>query len=192
MPRAEIRQLREGASVRWWREFLRSHGTEVQRRSAEAGVVFWSPATTMPRDLFSYIREASLCYSLARFLATIALSSALVETILNRDPRLRKREGLRRIDNWILLNNKNLKIAQVAGLPVDELLQRGEVATQKTPLRFVALRNKIAHGDLGDFPDHLSDYSPTFESAAKDQLLLATKFLVAWFNTCPRSTPERR
>jgi len=184
-PHAEFRDLRPGAGLKWWTDYLERHGADVARRAAEARVIYWYPGAAMPLDLFSYLREASGCYDLARFLGTVALASALIEAILNRDSRMLHRNELRRIDGWILLNNQNLIAAADAGLPVRELLDVGENLADAAPVRFVELRNKVAHGDLTDFPDHLSDYSPTFEAAARAQLGKASRFLVAWFNTCP-------
>lgn len=139
----------------------------------------------MPFALFSQLREATECYTLARFLAAISLASALVESILNRDSRLATRSDLRRIEGWILLNNPNLLAAGEAGLPVRELLEPHESPAAQAPVRFVALRSTIAHGDREDFPSRQGECSPVLEGAARAQLDKAARFLVAWFNTCP-------
>jgi len=50
-------------------------------------MIYWGPAEKMPLDLFSYIREAGICFSVAGFLATIVFSSTAVELELHRDGR---------------------------------------------------------------------------------------------------------
>lgn len=195
-PHATLRGLREAAGFAWWTDFLARHCADVARRAAEAKVISWHPGPAMPLDLFSYLREATGCYTLARFLAAISLASALVEAILNRDSRLAGRGDLQRVDGWILLNNRNLLRASEAGLPVRELLGPAEAAADEAPLSFIHLRNRIAHGHLAGFPGQLSDESPALEGAARTQLDKASRFLVAWFNTCPdiqnRAPTEQR
>lgn len=184
-PHATLRSLPEAAGLAWWTEFLARHRADIARRAAEAKVISWNPGPAMPLDLFSYWREATGCYALARFLAAISLASALVEAILNRDSRLGGQGDLRRVDGWILLDIRNLLRASEGGLPVRELLGPAEAAADEAPLSFIQLRNRIAHGHLAGFPGHLSDDSPALEAAARTQLDKASRFLVAWFNTCP-------
>ena len=95
--KAELRGVRDSAGQSWWGRYLESRAQEVNRRFKQAKVVYWSPAEKMPLDLFSYIREAGLCFSVARFLATIVLSSTAVELVVNRDRRTRSNPTLRRI-----------------------------------------------------------------------------------------------
>ena len=183
--RAELRQVRPGGGNLWWTTFLETHASDVNRRFTEAGAVYWQPAQAVSVDLFSYVREAALCYSVGRYLATISLSGALIETIINRDSRMSMRPHVRRIDGWATLNNRNLREAESAGLPVRVLLKQGENLTDKSPIDFVRHRNKIAHGDLADHPAGLTDYSPVYEEMARDQLTKATNFLIEWFNSSP-------
>ncbi len=184
-PYAKFLERKQGAGRVIWAQHLESHGSDIDRRAGESRVIYWYPHSAMPLDLFSYIREAARSYELALFLGAVSTASAFVETILNRDSRLRGRSDLRRIDGWILLNNQNLLAALRAGYPVGELLDSGESVESGAPIQFVEARNKVAHGDLGDFPDHLSDYSPVFEATARSQLDKASHFLVTWFNTSP-------
>lgn len=116
------------------------------------GITYWTPAEAMPLDVFSYIREAGKARDSKCFMASIAMSSALVELIINRDSRTRTKKGLRRVAGWATLNNANLSIAKGAGLPVHKLLRKGEDVAQVAAVEFVRLRNKVAHGDtLGLF-----------------------------------------
>ena len=185
-PRAEHRGVKPEGGMKWWQGYFATMGERVDKRFAEAGVVYWVPAEAMPLDLFSYLRDASLCFSVSRFLAAISMSSGLAEIIINRDSRMANRPGVHRSDGWASLSNRNLREAREAGLPVTELLDRGEdIANDQPPIRFVQLRHKVAHGDLRDFPEALSDYSPPYEDEARDQLNKAMRFLIAWFNSTP-------
>jgi len=180
---AQIRDLKPGAGKTWWQTHLSARWPDIERRFQESRVVYWSPGNSMPLELFAYLREASLCFSMGRFLATLSLSGALVEVILNKDPRLAKRSDLRRIGNWILLNNNNLAIAKSEGLPVSELLDSGENPHAPDAIRFVDSRNKIAHGDLATYQPDLPERNPEWEREARDQLQKAMRFLVSWFNS---------
>ncbi|MDA2913260.1 hypothetical protein MYX77_04755 [Acidobacteriia bacterium AH_259_A11_L15] len=171
---------------KWWRGYFEAKGDDVARRFSEAGAIYWKPAQAMPLDLFSYLREASLCFSVSRFLAAISMSSALVEIIISRDSRMAGRPNVHRIYGWATLNNRNLREAMEAGLPVDVLCEDGEnLGEGQPPIRFVRLRHRLAHGDLRDFPEALADYSPPYEEEASGQLNKAMRFLVAWFNSTP-------
>ena len=118
------------------------------------------------------------------------MSSALVEIIINRDSRMANRQGVHRVDGWASLSNRNLREARETGLPVVELLDSGEdLANDQPPIRFVRLRHKVAHGDLRDFPEALSEYSPPYEDEARDQLNKAMRFLIVWFNSTPDIQP---
>jgi hypothetical protein len=77
---AQLREVRENARQIWWEGYLKSHSAEVNRRFELAGAVYWGPAEKMPLDLFSYIREAGICFSVARLLATIVFSSTAKQT----------------------------------------------------------------------------------------------------------------
>lgn len=115
----------------------------------------------------------------------MTLSGSVVEIILNRDSRLTQQSKLRKVNGWATLNNPNLELAQAAGLPVEILLDSGESVSDARPIRFVRIRNKIAHGDLSDLPSGISDYLSDYEVEARDQLKKADKFLIDWFNSSP-------
>lgn len=184
-PHAALHQLPGAAGLAWWAEFLRRCKSAVARRAHEARLISWHPDVAMPFPLFSQLREATECYTLGRFLATISLASALVESVLNRDSRLATRGAVRRIEGWIWLNNPNLLAAGEAGLPVQELLEPGESVAAQAPVCFVALRSTITHADGDDFPSHQGECSAVLEGPARTQLDKAARFLVTWFNTCP-------
>jgi hypothetical protein len=182
---AEIRELREGAGARWWQTHVEHDGAEINRRFAAPGVVYWNAANLVSMDMFSYLSEASLCYSVSMYLATIVLSSALPELVLNRDSRTKALPGLSRFDDWAGLNNTNLRLAREVGLPTDRLLSFGEDLSSPEPVTFVKRRNKFAHGEIANFIVKISRYDPQLEREAIDQLKKAQLFYVDWFNTTP-------
>lgn len=137
-----------------------------------------------PLDLFSYTREAAHCRDGRRFLAAIAMSSSAVELIINRDRRTRK-AAFKRIGGWATLNNSNLKIAGDHGLPVHALLETGEALNSKSPVAFVRLRNKVAHGEIDGLISDLSDYDPAAEQLANQHEAKMRKFVSEWYNTAP-------
>ena len=142
-PRASLRETRDGAGELWWGDFVKRYANAINRRFKQAGVVYVSPAEKMPTDLFSYIREADLCFSVARYLATIVLSSSAVELILNRDRRTKAHEKLTRTrEGWATLNSHNLRISQREGLPAKMLLSSDESLDQGKRIVFVERRNK--------------------------------------------------
>ena len=183
--KAMLRDVVENAGAEWWDRFFQTQATQVSRRFKLARMVYWYPSERMPLDLFSYIREAALCFSVARFLATVILSSCTVELILNRDRRTTGITDFRRIGSWITLNNQNLKIAGELGLPIAPLISAGEDIDSRRPIRFVERRNKVAHGDVADMLRSLSDYDPHAEDEAYDQLIKAENYCVEWFNGAP-------
>jgi hypothetical protein len=183
--KAQLREVREGAGRIWWESYVKSHSEDINRRFGLARAVYWTQAERMPLDLFSYIREAGLCFGVARFLATIVFSSTAVELVLNRDQRTRRNRELRRIGGWATLNNANLIIAAREGLPVHLLLSKGESLTDHEPVRFVERRNKVAHGEISDMVKNITDYDPKAEVEAFDQLDKGDRFIVEWFNTEP-------
>jgi hypothetical protein len=182
---ASFREPADDAGQIWWGTFFNKHGAEINRRFKLARIVYWGPSVKMPLDLFSYIREAAACFTVARFLATIVLSSSAVELILNRDRRLTGLEGLRKIGGWTTLNNQNLAIAAGQGLPTRVLTSDEETLVGDTPIRFVARRNKVAHGEIAEMFRNLTDYDPGAEQESFDQLSKAQRFVVDWFNTAP-------
>ena len=94
---ASLQEPAVNAGELWWGTFFQKRAAQINRRFRLARIVYWGPSVKMPMDLFSYIREAALCFTVARFLATIVLSSSAVELILNRDRRTQKHEELKRI-----------------------------------------------------------------------------------------------
>jgi hypothetical protein len=145
-------------------------------------VLYHSHATHMPSDVFAYGREAHHCFADKRYLATIMMSVAQVEIILNKDGRLPKGEG------WRHLDMKLLKAGSKNGLPVHCLFGQGESLKARSA-EFIDLRNRIAHGNLdgiiGFEEDGTPDYS--FESRVKalTQMRKATAFVMEWYNTSP-------
>jgi hypothetical protein len=182
---ARLYEPREGAGQLWWGNFLQKRAAQIDRRTKLAGILYWTPSVNMPLDLFSYIREAALCFEVARFLSTIVLSSSAVELILNRDRRTRHHAGLRKIGGWATLNNQNLAIAGSQGLPVGSLISAGESLADAQPLKFVTLRNKVAHGEIFHMFRTLTDYDQSAEDEALDQLAKSQRFVVDWFNSAP-------
>jgi hypothetical protein len=182
---ASLREPAEDAGQLWWGTFFKKQAAQINRRFRLARIIYWSPSVKMPLDLFSYIREAALCFTVARFLSTIVLSSSAVELILNRDQRTRNHPELRRIGGWATLNNQNLAIAGAQGLPVSVLVSEGENLAAGQPVRFVARRNKVAHGEIFSMFRNLTDYDPSAEHEALDQLGKSQRFVVDWFNGAP-------
>ena len=184
-PQASLVQLRKGAGGIWWNYFVRDHLGEIARREHLVGAIYWTQSERMPIDLFSYIREASRCFTIARFLASITMASCAVELILNKDRRLRSGAKLRRVRGWATLNNANLIIAADSGLPSSSLCSAGESLQQVPPLVFVARRNRVAHGEVLPMLKTLSDYDIRAEEEALDQVSKAQKFVIEWFNGAP-------
>jgi hypothetical protein len=143
-------------------------------------------AERMPMDLFSYTREALHCLDQRRFLATIAMASTAVELILNRDRRLREPlSELRGAHGWANLNNRTLRIAREKGLPVEALMSDGDNLDSDTPVAFVELRNKVAHGEITHLVTDLSDYDPEAARMAAEQESKMRHFVSSWYNTAP-------
>ena len=147
--------------------------------------MYRSPAERMPMDLFSYSREAGHCLRGRQFLASIAMASTAVELILNRDRRLKRLPKLKRILGWATLNNHNLRIARAKGLPAEELISAGDDLDGTTPIAFVELRNKVAHGEIAHFVEDLSDYDAVAAEMATAQEQKMRHFVAEWFNTAP-------
>jgi hypothetical protein len=185
--KAQLLNAKKDVLHYWWSSWLENHDQGAKRRFHEIPSIYWHPAEAMPRVLFSYVHDALLCHTAARYLGAIAVSGALAEILLNRDSRLSGVEEMKRIGGWATLNNPNLLIAGMHGLPVSRLLDSGESPAAHAPVRFVHLRNKVAHGDVigGGFPEGLSEYGPEYEEAARGQVTKATEFLADWFNTSP-------
>ena len=186
VPKAELRAMRDGAGELWWGNFIKQRSKDIDRRFKQTGAIYFHPAERMPTDLFSYTREASLCFSVARYLATIVLSSSAVELILNRDRRT-KAHGrmLRTREGWATLNSHNLRIIQDEGLPATALLSSDENLANDKRIVFVNRRNRVAHGELSNLVHGVADYDPGAEKEASDQLQKSDRFVIEWFNTSP-------
>ena len=181
--RAEFRDVRTDAGAIWWKRFIESEEAKIVERERMARVIYWEPAGNMPVDIFSYTREASRCFTVANFLATIILSSGVVEIIVNKDRRMRARRSQQ--PGWENLSNRTLRIAGEEGLPVHALVSDEEDLASGTSIRFVARRNEIAHGNIAHLIKELSGYDPVAEQEAFDQLRKSSQFLLDWFNSAP-------
>jgi hypothetical protein len=137
-------------------------------------------------DLFSYTREAGHCLDEGRYLAAIAMASTAVELILNRDGRMRALPEVAQAPHgWANLNNRNLRLARNNGLPTTALVSEGDDLDSDTPIAFVDLRNKVAHGEIGHLITDLSDYDPSAARLADEQEARMRRFVSEWFNTAP-------
>lgn len=139
----------------------------------------------MPMDLFSYTREAGHCLDDRRYLAAISMASTAVELILNRDRRLRALPAFQGVHGWANLNNRTIQIARQQGLPTSALISAGDDVDSDTPIAFVELRNKVAHGEITHFINDLSDYDPIAAQMAAEQESKMRRFVSEWFNTAP-------
>jgi hypothetical protein len=146
-------------------------------------VVYVSHATHHPDDVFAYGREAFNCFKEKRYLATIAMASAMVEVILNKDTRMGTLPPA-----WRTLTMRLVRAGKKNGLPVDKLLDVSEGFTAQS-IAFIDLRNKIAHGNLtgliGFEGSGTPDYSPQARKSALKQLAKAETFVVEWYNSSP-------
>ena len=91
-------------------------------KNGHADVLCFTQATHVPSDVSAYGREAPNCFDERRYLATIILSTAEIEIILNKDRRMHGPGG-----GWRTLNMKLLREAADKGLPVHRLLAPGEM-----------------------------------------------------------------
>jgi hypothetical protein len=83
------------------------------------------------------------------------------------------------------LNNFNLRAAEKHGLPVRTLLEAADDLSSDTPIAFVRLRNKVAHGEIENFISDISDYDPAAEQLANQQESKMRRFVSEWYNTVP-------
>jgi hypothetical protein len=184
-PEARFLTARENAGQNWWEHQLPG----IRTRFSLVRTIYWSPSGGMPLDLFSYVREGANAFVSGNFLGTMVLASAAVELVLNKDGRTRYESQLTRMGGWATLNNRNLRVAGVLGLPVISLLSDDETIEQDLPIRFVDRRNKVAHGDVASIIQSLSaefvDYDPAAKAEAFDQLNKSQDFVLNWFNTSP-------
>jgi hypothetical protein len=181
---ASLLQPREGAGKYWWETFLRTHISDINRRFNQAKTLYLTAPDKVPVDLFSYSREAALCFEIGRYLPAIALASASARLILERDPRMRGHGPLiRHATQEVVLCCHNLMTARQLGLLTDELLSKDEVLGPNASIRFVERNNIVVRGDVSGWYRAISEYVPSIEHEALDQLEKAQCFLVSWFNT---------
>jgi hypothetical protein len=145
--------------------------------------VFYSGANAVPNDLFAFGRDAQKAHAAGCFLASITMAAALVELIINKDPRTRSRSG------WNSLNESMLRRANSKGLPVCELLESADNLDRQHGVRFVELRNHVAHGNLAGIVQLSKggalDYSSEARALSLKHLGKASRFEVAWYNSSP-------
>jgi hypothetical protein len=190
---ASLLQPREGAGKYWWETFVRGHISDINRRFNQAKALYITTPTEAPIGLFSYIREAALCFEIGRYLPAISLASQSAEMILERDRRTRSSPALaRREDERIALCSRNLSIAGELGLPTEALLSPDESLDQDAPIRFVERSDRVARGDVSGWFRAISEYLPVAEHDALDQLEKAQRFVVTWFNSSPDVQREHR
>jgi hypothetical protein len=185
-PKAEIRKLRPGAGKLVLERYIPPDA--VGSRFEQLGVVYFDHGGSVPLDVMSYMREAAFCFGFARYLAAIVLASGTVETILNHDRRTKKHPRFNRVNDWAVLNNENLSIAEDEGLPISALLDSDETIKQPHPVRFVANRNKLAHGNLFGFVKEIRTFPEYYTDAANEafqQMRKSEQFVCDWFNTAP-------
>jgi hypothetical protein len=70
-------------------------------------------------------------------------------------------------------------------LPTQKLISAGDDLDSSTPIAFVDLRNKVAHGEIAHFVKDLSDYDPAAAQMANAQEEKMRHFVSEWFNTAP-------
>ncbi len=64
-------------------------------------------------------------------------------------------------------------------------MSNGDNLDSDTPIVFVELRNKVAHGETAHLITDLSDYDPAAAQMATDQQGKMRRFVSEWFNTAP-------
>jgi hypothetical protein len=115
---------------------------------------------------------AGICYCAGLNDACIVFSSIAAECVLNWDYRLEAEKSLKQY-RWLDVDNRNLKLANDSGLPVNELLFDGEtiqdLGTPNQPVRFVKLRNKYVHGEYAAV-DSIARGTPFGESLTMEEL----------------------
>jgi hypothetical protein len=183
---ASLLQPREGAGKYWWETFLRGHISDINRRFNQAKALYITVPTEAPLDLFSYIREAALCFEIARYLPAIAVASQSVELILKRDRRMQAALNMPPESGApVPLSPRNIALAASVGLPADLLLSSGETLDPEKAILFVQRHERVIRGDVTAWFHAISEYVPSVEREALDQLEKAQKFVVAWFNNLP-------
>ena len=178
---ASLLQPREGAGKYWWETFLRGHISDINRRFNQARALYITVPSEAPLDLFSYIREAALCFEIGRYLPAIVLASQSVELILQRDMLMKPSRAVEDA-NHKGLSSRSLIAAATRGLPVDTLLSPEEVLSDIKPILFVERYDCVLRGDVSSWFRAISEYLPSVEHDALDQLEKAQRFVVTWFN----------
>jgi len=182
--KASLLQPREGAGKYWWETFLRGHISDINRRFNQAKALYITVPAEAPLDLFSYVREAALCFEIGRYLPAIAIASQSVALILKRDRRLHT--GIVSDPNdgtGTTLSTRSLAEAAKLGLPTALLLSPTEAFDSRGPIAFVERSNRVLRGDVSVWFHAISEYVPSVEHEALDQLEKAQRFVVAWFNS---------
>jgi hypothetical protein len=134
-----------------------------------------------------------LCFEIGRYLPAIALASQSAELILDRDLRIRTvPPPLRQDGERVTLCTRNLIVAREVGLPTEQLLSPNEKLEPDASILFVARSDKVARGDVSSWFRAISEYLPSVEHDALDQLEKAQRFVVAWFNTFPDAPRGQR
>jgi hypothetical protein len=191
--KASLLQPREGAGKYWWETFVRGHISDINRRFNQAKALYITMPSEAPIALFSYIREAALCFEIGRYLPAISLASQSVQMILERDRRTRTSLALARQEGErVALCSLNLCTAKELGLPTEALLSPDESLDQDVPLRFVERSDRVARGDVSGWFRAISEYLPVAERDALDQLEKAQRFVVVWFNSAPDVQSNQR
>ena len=178
---ASLLQPREGAGKYWWETFVRGHISDINRRFNQAKALYITVPSETPLDLFSYVREAALCFEIGRYLPAIAVASQSVELILQRDPRMQPSPDLDDTHQKGL-SVRRLVAAATQGLPVAALLSPEEVLSEEKPILFIERHDRVLRGDVSVWFHAISEYVPGVEHDALDQLEKAQRFVVAWFN----------
>jgi hypothetical protein len=181
---ASLLQPREGAGKYWWETFLRGHISDINRRFNQAKALYITVPAEAPLDLFSYIREAALCFEIGRYLPAIVIASQSVQLILKRDRRLHTRKVFDPNDGpGATLSTHSLAEAAEFGLPTALLLAPTETFDPQRSITFVERYDRVLRGDISVWFHAVSEYVPSVEHEALDQLEKAQRFVVAWFNS---------
>lgn len=181
---ASLLRPREGAGKYWWETFLRAHISDINRRFNQAKALYITVPAEAPLDLFSYIREAALCFEIGRYLPAIAIASQSVELILRRDRRVQPGTVSDPNDGTgATLSIHSLAEAARLGLPMALLLSPTETFEPRGSIAFVERYDRVLRGDVSVWFHAISEYVPSVEHEALDQLEKAQRFVVAWFNS---------
>ncbi len=147
-------------------------------------IVYFEVAERHPRDLFAFGREALFCFQNRLYLSSIVMASAVVERIVNMDSRMQAGHPGRRY-----LTARELRTAQARGLPIHHLLDPSDDLRRDATVRFLVLRNQLAHGDLEGLLEFrgggATDYFDSARIAALDHFMKSQRFEAEWYSTAP-------